>query len=446
MVLLGLGQAFHVSRELPGEDHIAQSEIGQHGIEQITGRVVVTIMEDTTTRACPDTISQYQAVVDPTAWPTRLRRREPSIGLPQTRPIPGCLVLELSHELGEPSISNRPCQPPVDGHTPYVQCFHRDRRLGSRQPRGELVQKIGASSRDPQMQLGNPCLGFVPVLRSFLAAREFLIGTPQRSQRASQRFGRGDLLNVAVPIADCRKGLEPQIDSGLRSVAGHSAALVELRAVDFELEGHPPATRSFAHRRSQNPGGSINQAVGKPRHVLARSDRPYARQPNSPGTERFCTVSVVTEPIFVLACAPFREPYPGTHQFSGPGFEEITESSRAYPTGFFGHPRRQLRRSEPRKTFGMGCAPLPFQCRRGPWNLGQLVAGESIGLLSFALGPLFLNRFKTEVLDYSRQPGMASHRLPLLQVRCQFVPHPLFVAHPDPPVTASELPNRTHRR
>ncbi len=132
------------------------------------GGIHVPVVVFPATLTYPPPIRQLQVLVDPTATRTRLARRKPPIQPHHGPPVPLRLVLQLASDLKERGVGYRTSETVVLHHVPNRQTLQNHHLVLVDDLPGRLVDVVRSDVPDPQVHLGEPLLGSLPVLAPLL--------------------------------------------------------------------------------------------------------------------------------------------------------------------------------------------------------------------------------------------------------------------------------------
>src|ERR1700682_2369804 len=137
------------------------SRLGRTGrdgtLRQVAVCVVVPVDDQATGVALEDSHGQRQGWLSLTAVGAGLRGREGALDHDEPAAVPGALVGELTSQLGEPSIEDRPIEPGFGGpafalrslvHVRHRQVLDHDRAMGLREVGGQLVHRVATYRGD----------------------------------------------------------------------------------------------------------------------------------------------------------------------------------------------------------------------------------------------------------------------------------------------------------
>ena len=155
---------------------------GQHGLssrDDILGRVMVSIMDRVTRGARPRPDRHRQFVHDRATAATPLTTWVEPINLDKRSAIPLCLVRQLAKDLAPADIGDMLGQIVIADQAPDVQIFHDDHLVFANQSGRHLVDKVHPAITHLLVNLRYLQTGFLAVLRTFLLASHFPLGTRQ---------------------------------------------------------------------------------------------------------------------------------------------------------------------------------------------------------------------------------------------------------------------------
>src|SRR5215469_4048315 len=98
-------------------------------------------------------IREGEVRIEPSTATTPLAGGLPPIGQEHASPIPARFIEQLPLELSEPHIADGLGQTMILEHARDIQIFNDQDRLGSRQPGGDLMQRVVPLVLDLSMQL-----------------------------------------------------------------------------------------------------------------------------------------------------------------------------------------------------------------------------------------------------------------------------------------------------
>ena len=242
----------------------------------------------------PLTIPKRQALVHQATSRTRLAARKEPVHQHHPAAVPLRLVLQLPPQLEQAQLGNAACQAPVLHHARHVQILNPHDRLGSRQSRGHLVQRVFPDVADFPMQPTNPIRRLATVSTALHLPADRPLQAGQFPQAGSQR------LRVLVhrAVAHDRQRLDPQIHPN------HCLLVllpVECWLFHLHQHAHEPPPRLLAHRGIEYLG------VGRQVILLLEPDRAETRKLDAVAGHRDRTRQPEPADPFLLALV-LREP------------------------------------------------------------------------------------------------------------------------------------------
>jgi len=174
---------------------------------QVPRRVLVAVQDKTA-----------RATTKHPARKTQTRAHTPAPGAPprgwkiprgdhKLRAVPRRLVAQLADHLSPSHVRNAPRQIPVSHHLPHRQILHDDHRLGFRQHRRELVDRIHADVPDLSVQPRQSKGVLATVLGALLLARKLPTTPPQKLQLRRKWLRR----LITRPIRESGEAAQPHI-------------------------------------------------------------------------------------------------------------------------------------------------------------------------------------------------------------------------------------------
>ncbi len=240
---------------------------GQPVVSQMEGRVEIPIHLQPAGPTAKHPPRERERGSHPATARAPLRGWEAPRRHNETGPIPGALTLPHPPEGSPPPIPDGPGKAPVPPQAPYVQVLHHPNRLGFRQLRGDLVEKVPADVLDPTMQPGQAQgrllvvaredrpLSLLPRLRIPIYYRPLLLAgerlrTPlQKPQGPRQGLWGFD----SRAVRENREGFQAPIDAHpiLRPL---DLPGLGVRALHLTGQGHKPAIRLPGDRGREDVG------------------------------------------------------------------------------------------------------------------------------------------------------------------------------------------------